>query len=131
MTYTADLSPSDAHALLTERDNAVLVDCRTRAEWTFVGVPDMENARFVEWTSYPDGSRNENFVRDVAGGLAPDQPIVVLCRSGARSAAGASALTEAGFAEVYNVTDGFEGDVDGEGHRSGGWRGAGLPWKHQ
>ena len=131
MTYTADISPTDAHALLLEREGAVLVDCRTRAEWSFVGVPVMNNVRFVEWTTYPDGAQNENFISDVAGGLAQDQPIVVMCRSGARSAAGASALTAAGFTEVYNVEDGFEGDVDSSGHRSGGWRGAGLPWKHQ
>lgn len=131
MTYAGDLTPTDAHALLTERDNAVLVDCRSRAEWTFVGVPNMENMRFVEWTSYPDGTHNPNFVSDVAGGLAPDQPIVVICRTGGRSAAGATALTEAGFTEVYNVLDGFEGHPDANGHRTGGWRGAGLPWKQQ
>ena len=131
MTYTADISPTDAHALLQEREGAVLVDCRTRAEWSFVGVPVMNNVRFVEWTTYPDGTKNENFVSEVAGGLAQDQPIVVMCRSGARSAAGASALAAAGFTEVYNVEDGFEGDHDSSGHRSGGWRGAGLPWKHQ
>ena len=78
-----------------------------------------------------DVAKNENFVSDVAGGLTPDQPIVVICRSGARSAAGASALTAAGFTEVYNVDDGFEGDPDADSHRTGGWRGAGLPWKHQ
>ena len=131
MSYTADLSPAEAHALLTEREDAVLIDCRTQAEWTFVGVPDVDDARFVEWTRYPDGSRNENFVRDVAGGLGPDQPIIVLCRTGGRSAAGATALTEAGFNEVYNVLDGFEGHPDENGHRTGGWRGAGLPWKQQ
>ncbi len=131
MTYAGDLSPTEAHALLTERENAVLVDCRTQAEWTFVGVPAMEGTRFVEWTRYPDGSRNEQFVNDVAGGLSPDQPIVVLCRTGGRSAAGATALTEAGFTEVYNVLDGFEGHPDADGHRTGGWRGAGLPWKQQ
>lgn len=131
MSYTGDLTPTDSYDLLTSRDDAVLVDCRTRAEWAFVGVPAFERTRFVEWTTYPDGSKNENFVRDVAGGLAPDQPLVVICRSGARSAAGASALTEAGFTEVYNVLDGFEGDHDQNQHRSGGWRGAGLPWKHQ
>ena len=131
MTYAGDLSPTETHALLTERENAVLVDCRTQAEWTFVGVPAMEGTRFVEWTRYPDGSRNEQFVNDVAGGLSPDQPIVVLCRTGGRSAAGATALTEAGFTEVYNVLDGFEGHPDADGHRTGGWRGAGLPWKQQ
>lgn len=131
MTYAGDLTPTEAHALLNERENAVLVDCRTQAEWGFVGVPDMENSLFVEWTTYPSGARNESFVRDVAGGLAPDQPIVVICRTGGRSAAGAAALTDAGFTEVYNVLDGFEGHPDENNHRTGGWRGAGLPWKQQ
>ncbi len=131
MSYTGDLTPNDAYELLTSREDAILVDCRTRAEWTFVGVPVFEETRFVEWTRYPDGTQNENFVSDVAGGLTPDQPVVVICRSGARSAAGASALTAAGFTEVYNVLEGFEGDHDANMHRTGGWRGAGLPWKHQ
>ncbi len=130
MSYAGDLTPTEAHELLNARENAVLVDCRTQAEWTFVGVPTMPDARFVEWTRYPDGSSNENFISDVAGGLTPDQPIVVICRTGGRSEAAAHALTDAGFAEVYNVTDGFEGHPDADGHRSGGWKGAGLPW-HQ
>ncbi|MFT7476357.1 MAG: rhodanese-related sulfurtransferase [Verrucomicrobiales bacterium] len=130
MTYAGDLTPSEAHALLVERTNAVLVDCRTQAEWTFVGTPNVAGARFVEWTQWPAGAPNENFVSDVAGGLEATQPIVVICRTGGRSAAAAVALTEAGFSEVYNVLDGFEGHPDAEGHRTGGWRGAGLPW-HQ
>jgi len=130
MSYTGDLTPTEAHELLQNREDAVLVDCRTQAEWSFVGVPVFERTRFVEWTRYPDGSPNENFVRDVAGGLAPEQPLVIICRTGGRSAAGATALTEAGFTEVYNVLDGFEGHHDENGQRSGGWRGAGLPWKH-
>lgn len=130
MAYAGDLTSTAAHEMLTSNDNAVLVDCRTQAEWTFVGTPAVEQARFVEWTRWPDGSRNENFVRDVAGGLGPDQPILLICRSGARSAAAAEALTAAGFTEVYNIADGFEGNVDGDGHRAGGWKSAGLPW-HQ
>ena len=131
MSYAGDLTPTEAHALLTERDDAILVDCRTRAEWIFVCFPDIEDTRFVEWTTFPEGARNENFLKDVAGGLGPKQPIVVICRSGARSAAGAALLTEAGFTEVYNVLEGFEGDIDEDGHRTGGWRGAGLPWKQR
>jgi rhodanese-related sulfurtransferase len=130
MSYTGDLTPSEAHALLVERTNAVLVDCRTQAEWTFVGTPNIDGARFVEWTQWPAGTANENFVSDVAGGLEAAQPIVVICRTGGRSAAAAVALTGAGFSEVYNVLDGFEGHPDADGHRTGGWRGAGLPW-HQ
>ena len=129
MTYAGDLTPTDAHQLLTSRENAVLVYCRTTAEWTFVGVPSLGNTRFVEWTTWPDGKRNEDFLNDVAGGLEPSQPIVVICRTGGRSAAAAKFLTDAGFTEVYNVLDGFEGHADQNEHRTGGWRGAGLPWR--
>ena len=131
MAYAGDLTPEDAHALLLERPNAVLVDCRTQAEWTFVGVPAIPGTRFVEWSHWPEGGQNENFVKDVAGGLEPGQPIVVICRTGGRSAAAAEALTDAGFTNVYNVLDGFEGHPDVDGHRTGGWRGAGLPWQQQ
>jgi len=129
MTYAGDLTPNEAHEFLTANDNAILLDCRTQAEWTFVGVPRMPGARFVEWTTWPDGASNENFIRDAAGGLGPEQPIVVICRTGGRSEAAAHALTEAGFLEVYNVADGFEGHPDEDGHRAGGWKGAGLPWR--
>ena len=129
MTYAGDLTPTEAHELLESRDDAILVDCRTQAEWTFVGVPAMDQARFVEWTRWPQGARNDSFVSDVAGGLSPEQPIVLLCRSGARSEAAAHLLTESGFTEVYNIVDGFEGHLDAQGHRHGGWKDAGLPWQ--
>jgi rhodanese-related sulfurtransferase len=53
-----------------------------------------------------------------------------LCRSGVRSHHAAIAATEAGWAETYNILEGFEGDKDANGqrNRSGGWRACGLPW---
>ena len=115
--------------MLLERPNAVLIDVRTAAEWTWVGVPDIAGTRFVEWVSWPGGRPNSEFVDQAGSDLDRSQPILMICRSGARSAAAASALTEAGFTDVYNVSEGFEGDLDHEGHRTGGWRGAGLPWR--
>ena len=58
-------------------------------------------------------------------------PVLVLCRSGARSRAAAIALTQAGFQQAINIADGFEGDRDGEGHRGNhnGWKAADLPWR--
>lgn len=129
MSYAGDLSPVDAHTMLLEEPRAVLIDCRTQAEWTFVGVPAIPGTRLVEWTRWPGGVPNSDFVAQATEGLESDQPIVMLCRSGGRSAAAASALTSAGYTKVFNVLEGFEGDVDAQGHRSGGWRGAGLPWQ--
>ena len=61
----------------------------------------------------------------------PKAPVMLLCRSGARSRAAAIALTEAGFAQAFNIAGGFEGDADGEGHRGNrnGWKAENLPWR--
>jgi rhodanese-related sulfurtransferase len=68
--------------------------------------------------------------------LGPDSPIVLICRSGDRSAAAANLLAEAGFKKVYSVVDGYEGDVATEGPKAGqrvvnGWKNAGLPWSYK
>lgn len=128
MSYAGDLTPQQAFDMLAEQPDAVLVDVRTEAEWTFVGVPSLPGVRFVEWTQWPTGAANADFVAEAAQGLEPSQPIICLCRSGVRSVAAAQALTAAGHQAAYNVLDGFEGSHDANGHRTGGWRGAGLPW---
>ena len=56
--------------------------------------------------------------------------MVYLCRSGNRSIGSAQAATAAGIGPSYNVLDGFEGNLDENGHRGGtGWKAVGLPWK--
>lgn len=129
MAYAGDVTATEAHSMLIERPDSVLLDVRTAAEWTWVGVPDVAGTRFVEWVRWPGGQPNPTFVEEATSGLDEARVVLVLCRSGARSAAAATALTAAGFTEVYNVSDGFEGDLDHENHRRGGWRGAGLPWR--
>lgn len=135
MTYAGDITPEQAWKLLSEDHDAVLVDVRTDAEWRFVGVPDLASLGrevvFIEWNT-TDGTHNDDFVAQlrehVPGG--DDHPVVFLCRSGNRSIGAAEAATEAGIAPSYNVIDGFEGQLDGNGHRgNGGWRAIGLPWK--
>jgi rhodanese-related sulfurtransferase len=120
--------------MLADNADAVLVDVRTKAEWKFVGVPDLSSlgreAVFIEWIA-TDGTRNERFVDDllVAGVTPGDRPVVFLCRSGNRSAGAAEAATAAGIGPSYNVSDGFEGDLDEHKHRGvTGWRASGLPW---
>ena len=60
-----------------------------------------------------------------------NRPILMLCRSGKRSQLGGELLSSAGFTEVYNIIEGFEGDKDEHGHRNciNGWRFHGLPWE--
>ncbi len=58
--------------------------------------------------------------------------ILFLCRSGVRSIAAARAMAERGYTKSFNVTQGFEGGLDDEGHRGvGGWKALGLPWSQK
>ncbi len=133
--FVGDVSPQEAWRALSENPRAVLVDVRTRAEWNYVGVPDLASLGrpviLVEWQGYPGGERNPDFTGELlARGVEPDQPVYLLCRSGVRSTAAAGVLAAHGF-ETYNVADGFEGALDAAGHRGGrgGWKASGLPWK--
>ncbi len=139
VSYAGDITPEQAWKLLSDNPAAVLVDCRTEAEWRFVGVADLASLDrevvYIEWNS-TDGRRNENFVADLtSAGVAADddageRPVIFLCRSGNRSIGAAEAATAAGIAPSYNVLDGFEGNLDESGHRGAtGWRAIGLPWK--
>ncbi|OBJ41545.1 sulfurtransferase [Mycolicibacterium mucogenicum] len=134
MSYAGDITPQQAWDLLSENPEAVLVDCRTDAEWRWVGVPDISSLGrdvvYIEWVSN-DGKRNTSFVEDLlAAGVTPgERPVVFLCRSGNRSIGAAEAATAAGIGPSYNVLDGFEGNLDENRHRGGsGWRAIGLPW---
>ena len=137
--YHADAEPQEAWRLLSDEPGAALVDVRTAAEWAFVGLPDLHDAGAPlvreEWQSYPSMQVNPQFVEKVdqalrAAGSGPERPVFFLCRSGARSAAAAAAMTAAGYRRAYNVAGGFEGNRDEHGHRGTreGWKAAGLPW---
>ncbi|PXW35519.1 UNVERIFIED_CONTAM: rhodanese-related sulfurtransferase [Williamsia faeni] len=135
MSYAGDLTPQEAWKILTEDPTSVLVDCRTQAEWSYVGVPDLSGVSkktvFIEWVSFPDGARNSDFVGQLReAGISDDQQVVFLCRSGQRSIGAAEAATADGVAKAYNVLDGFEGAIDPAGHRGAvGWKATGLPWR--
>lgn len=128
----AELSLADAWSVLEADDRAVLIDVRTTAEWSFVGVPSLDrlgrSPRLVEWTVFPSGQPNPDFLADATDGLHRDQAILFLCRSGVRSKAAARAFDAAGFSNTFNVSAGFEGDLGPDGHRRGGWKHEGLPW---
>ena len=126
LPYAGALLPAEAHALM--REGAKLVDVRTEAELQYVGsVPGSET---IEWNTYPEGTRNPNFIKQLEDAVSKDTPVMFLCRSGVRSHHAAVAAMQAGWKTAYNVLEGFEGDKDAEGHRGklGGWRKAGLPW---
>jgi len=127
--YDGALPPGEAFRLWKSAPGATLVDVRTVPELNFVGrVP---GAVEVEWNTYPS-TRNPKFAEELQAAV-PDKaaPVLFLCRSGARSAGAAALAQSLGYEHAINVLEGFEGDLDAEGHRNtvGGWRKAGLPWK--
>lgn len=132
LPYAGALTPEEAYALLRENPGARLVDVRTRAEIDWVGRPDVpaEQYALVEWNRYPGGVRNTAFVDELGALVSPDTPVLLLCRSAARSKAAAAAASAAGFTQVYDILEGFEGERDANGHRKsvGGWCFRGLPW---
>ncbi|UCV05629.1 rhodanese-like domain-containing protein [Dechloromonas denitrificans] len=127
LPYAGSVSPQDAWALVSSGE-AVLIDVRTAEERKFVGhVPE---TRHVAWMTGLSLSRNPRFTRELEGKAGKDDVVLLLCRSGKRSAAAAEAAAKAGFKNVFNILEGFEGDLDEQQRRGAfnGWRNAGLPW---
>ncbi len=132
--FLGDLGAAEIWQRLQHQAGAALVDIRTRAEWAFVGGPDLsslgQSVIQVEWQTFPGMERNPRFIRELlAQGIIPGKPVYLICRSGIRSRAAAEFLAEHGYT-TYNVTDGFEGPLDNLGRRgASGWRAEKLPWK--
>ncbi|MDA0996579.1 MAG: rhodanese-like domain-containing protein [Proteobacteria bacterium] len=133
--YAGDISPSQAWHMLRDDQAAELVDVRTDAEFSFVGLPDLKKlgkaVHRISWKIFPNMDRNPHFedaVREAV--LDKAAPILFLCRSGQRSQSAAIAMTALGYERCYNVSEGFEGDKDQTGRRGtvGGWKVHGLPW---
>ncbi|MEO8300670.1 MAG: rhodanese-like domain-containing protein [Rhizomicrobium sp.] len=136
LDYAGEVSAAEAWQRLKADPKAQLLDVRTMAEWNFVGIADLSSlgrqAHCIEWQAFPTGARNPAFVAEASQVLGDkDAPVLVMCRSGARSRAAAIALTQAGYRQAINIGDGFEGDTDEDGHRGNhnGWKQADLPWK--
>lgn len=132
------LSAVEAHALMQDNPRAVLVDVRDPVEIKFTGfatptdihVPWVlaDRERFDAEARTWSMVKNPEFEAEVRGelealGVAQDDPIIVMCRSGStRSAPAADLIAAMGFSEVYSVTDGFEGGKLEAGDSRGGSR---------
>jgi rhodanese-related sulfurtransferase len=123
------LTPRQAFDFLAANPDAIFIDCRSEMEYLFVGRP--AGAHHVAWNDGPDWELNPHFVGQVKKIASVIRPVVVICRSGQRSVSASQALEEAGFTEVYNVLEGFEGPLDDHHHRNtvSGWRKEHLPWE--
>lgn len=125
--YAGRVSPIEAWQLFSS-GAAQIVDVRTNEERKFVGhVPETLH---VAWQTGTSLNRNPRFVREVEAKVRKDSVVLLLCRSGKRSHEAGKALAEAGFSDVYNISEGFEGDLNGKTQRGelGGWRHWSLPW---
>lgn len=131
------ISSTAAYELVQSDPRALLVDVRSNMEFLFIGHP--VDAISIPWIDEPDWVINPNFASEVRklilGGLDHDSaghnvPILLICRSGKRSLEAGKLLLSEGFHDVYNIEDGFEGELDDNHHRStlAGWRFEGLPW---
>lgn len=130
--YAGAVTPQEAYALVQGDRRVKLIDVRTNAERDWVGktvLPEGQHAA-VQWSTYPGGVPNPDFVQQLAAQANQDDVLLFLCRSGVRSRHAAALATQHGYANSYDILEGFEGDKDALGHRKtvGGWCKAGLPW---
>jgi len=130
--YAGAVTPQEAFALIAGDAGVKLIDVRTNAERDWVGrvaIPDTQHGA-VQWSLYPGGAPNPEFLAQLAAQAGKDQVLLFLCRSGVRSRHSARLATENGYSQCYDILEGFEGDKDGDSHRKNvsGWCKAGLPW---
>ncbi len=130
--YAGAVTPQEAFDLLHSGPTVKLVDVRTNAERDWVGrvaVPEAQHLA-VQWATYPGGAPNPDFGAQLERVANKDDVLLFLCRSGVRSRHSARVATELGYANAFDILEGFEGDKGDEGHRktTGGWCKAGLPW---
>ena len=142
ITIVTEVLPHDAWEELKSDSNTVLVDVRTRAEWAYVGSPNLDELGKqvirIEWLAFPEMSVNSEFTGELFscfGDKFPDK-IYFICRSGIRSLDAAEYVMEI-LSEIgrktncVNVDEGFEGDLDDNNHRGlvNGGKKRGLPWR--
>ncbi len=145
MTATQAYEYTDAHM-----DSTLFVDVRTPSELNYLGAATVMDAHvptvFMDSSGWNDKKHrynrkiNENFVADIGKalkkkGLSKNDTIILMCRSGKRSAKAANMLADNGYTRVYTVVDGYEGDKMKQGPNKGkrmknGWKNSGLPWTY-
>ena len=139
VVHIEDVPVAETWERLQADPKAMLIDVRTKAEWAFVGIPDLaplgRRVVMLEWQSFPESRVDAQFSERLAAALAAsgtgkDDALYFICRSGGRSRMAAEVMAEAGYQHCSNVAEGFEGPLDDRRHRGviAGWKAAGLPW---
>ncbi|NDF13018.1 MAG: rhodanese-like domain-containing protein [Proteobacteria bacterium] len=133
--YAGDVTAVQCWEMLKSDKEAVLVDVRTKAEWNYVGFPDLSkisnSSLYISWRLYPFMQVNPDFNSELETQLTnKHSPVFFICKSGGRSREAAIEMTSRGFEHCYNVADGFEGILSSAGESAvNGWKNI-LPWKH-
>lgn len=128
LSYAGGVPPALAWELFSS-GQALLVDVRTAEERKFVG--HVPGSAHVAWATGTALTRNPRFARELEAKIGGKEAVaLLLCRSGKRSALAAEAAAKAGLVHVFNVLEGFEGEIDEHQQRGkdDGWRFRGLPW---
>ena len=129
LPYAGALTPREAAEVLELAPAARLVDVRSKAELELVG--KIPQASHIEWAFYPGMVANPDFARHLDVQVDKESLVMFICRTGGRSHNAAVVGSKLGFADAYNVLEGFEGDTDATTKQRGGingWKAAGLPW---
>lgn len=128
LPYSGALTPQEAFILLQQDPTVVLVDVRSQAELELVGrVPQ---SMHIEWAFYPGMVPNAEFAQQLAGNVDKNLTVIFMCRTGGRSHNAAVVAQQLGYANAYNMLEGFEGEANSLKQRTliNGWKHAGLPW---
>lgn len=138
------ITPGEAYKMFkSDPEHVFIVDIRTRAEYIFVGHPSMAySIPYLFWTPNKDEEagykKNPHFVSDFTEKFKKTDKILVMCRSGNRSIPACKILEEAGFTNIFEIPDGFEGRKISDKNSIyydyccvNGWRHDGLPWTYE
>lgn len=123
LAYAGAVTPTEAFTL-AEAGAGKIVDVRTPPEYHDIG--HVSGTPLVEWPRTGGDEELRRFIEEIAERFEPAETLLLLCRSGVRSHYAAHILSQAGYGRAYNILEGFEGPVHGQG-----WRAAGLPWTRE
>lgn len=135
MSLVKEIDSGEAFKILKKEANSHLVDVRTLPEWAFIGLPDLSEIKKevikISWKAFPQMNINNNFQEQIEKEiLDKNSKLFFICKVGGRSFDAANFCSELGYQNCYNITSGFEGDLDENSHRGNinGWKAAKLPW---
>jgi rhodanese-related sulfurtransferase len=154
----------EAYDMINTVPETYLIDVRTRAEYEFVGHP--YNAYLFPYMLLTDRlvkagekyecktTKNKDFLAEITKAFKKTDNLLIMARDGALSAIAAKEISAAGFKNVFEIKDGFEGaefpayddqalhkyyrqlakrnKVEGyQQRRHYGWQWWGLPWTYE